>query len=70
MLGRVFQLGIRKTRKKLKGGDASLDKNYGENFIVLPNRQNLPLGFTDEIQRNGSNTFGITLALLQELWKR
>ena len=61
-LCRVFQ-----PRNKLKGGDVSLDKNYGDNFIVLPNRQNLPLGFTDEIHRHGINTFGITLALLQEL---
>ena len=28
----------------------------------MPNRQNPPLGFTNDIQRNASNTFGISSA--------
>ena len=28
----------------------------------MPNRQNPPLGFTNETQRNASNTFGISSA--------
>ena len=46
------------------GGDTSLGKNYGD--PGLPNHHNLPLGFTNEIQRNASNTI-LALALLQEL---
>ena len=37
-----------------------MGKNYGDSG--LPNGQNPPLGFTNEIQRNASNTFGISSA--------
>ena len=37
-----------------------MGKNYGD--PGLSNHQNLPLGFTNEIQRNASNTFGISYA--------
>ena len=43
-----------------KGGDTCLGKNEGD--LGVPNRQNPPLGFTNEIQRNASNTFGISSA--------
>ena len=39
---------------------ASLGRNYGD--PRLPNHQNPPLGFTNEIKRNASNTFGISSA--------
>ena len=42
------------------GGDTSLGNNYGD--PGLPNCENPPLGFTSEIQRNASNTFGISSA--------
>ena len=38
----------------------SRGKNYED--PGLPNRQNPPLGFTSEIERNASNTFGISSA--------
>ena len=45
---------------RVYGSDTSLRKNYGD--PGLPNHQNPPLGFTNEIQRNASNTFGISSA--------
>ena len=42
------------------GGDTSLGKNYGE--PGSPNSQNPSLGFTNEIQRNASNTIDISSA--------
>ena len=38
-----------------------MGKNYGD--PGLPNRQNPPLGFTNEMQMNASNAFGITSAV-------
>ena len=43
-----------------KGGDTRLGKNCGD--TGLPNRQNPPIGFTNEIHRNASITFGIIFA--------
>ena len=43
-----------------KAVNTSLGKNYGD--PGLPNHQNPPLSFTNEIQRNVSNTFGISSA--------
>ena len=37
-----------------------MGKNYGD--YGLPNGQNLPLGLTNEIQRNASNRVGISSA--------
>ena len=42
------------------GGDTSLGKNYGD--PGLPSRQNPALGFTNDINRNANNTFGISSA--------
>ena len=36
--------------------------NYGDPAPGLPNHHNPPLGFTNEIQKNASNTFGISSA--------
>ena len=45
---------------RVASGHTSLGKNYGD--PGLPNLQNIPLGFTNEIQRNACNTFGISSA--------
>ena len=41
-----------------KGGDTRLGNNCGD--TGLPNRQNPPIGFTNEIQRNANIIFGIS----------
>ena len=53
----IMIVGILLSREKMVCG---LGKNYGK--PGLPNRQNPPLDFTSEIQRNASNTFGISSA--------
>ena len=69
MLAFVFMfllvVGIRLSRETLVCAAEFvnlLGKNYGD--PGLPNRHNPPLGFTNEIQRNASYTFGISSAVV------